>query len=75
LTRIVFDSGPAVPDFHITEVGASLWTGAGHVGATTGEGNSDLIVGPDNVHPSQAGHDTIGLALATQIARYALPGT
>ena len=52
----------------ITQVGNSLWTGSGKVGATTGTGNCDLYVSSDGTHPSDAGHAAIGSALAHAIA-------
>ena len=52
----------------ITQVGNSLWTGTGKVGATTGTGNCDLYVSSDGTHPSDAGHAAIGSALAHAIA-------
>lgn len=51
----------------ITQVGNSLWTGTGRVGATTGTGNCDLYVSSDGTHPSDAGHAAIGSALAHAI--------
>ena len=51
----------------ITQVGGSLWTGTGYVGATTGTGNCDLYVSSDGAHPSDAGHAAIGSALAHAI--------
>ena len=48
----------------IAEVGSCLWTGSGHVGGTTGVGNSDILVGSDAAHPTQAGHEAIGEAMA-----------
>jgi len=64
---------PAVSFTHnsgetITQVGNSLWTGAGRVGAPTGSGNCDLYVSSDTIHPSDAGHAAIGSALAHAIA-------
>jgi lysophospholipase L1-like esterase len=32
-------------------------TGTGHVGALTGSGNADIMIGSDGIHPTQAGHD------------------
>jgi lysophospholipase L1-like esterase len=51
----------------VATVGASLWTGTGKAGATTGAGNSDLIVISDGTHPSQAGHELIGSTLARML--------
>jgi hypothetical protein len=53
----------------VTQVGAGLWTGTGHVGATSGYGNSDLIVSSDSTHPTQEGHDIIGSTLAAMLMR------
>lgn len=37
---------------------AEAWiTGTGKTTAPAGDGNADLFIGPDGVHPSQAGHD------------------
>ena len=47
-----------------TVVGNSAWQGNGRVGATTGNGNCDLIVGSDGIHPTDAGHIMIGTGLA-----------
>lgn len=52
----------------VTTVGSVLWTGTGKVGATTGSGNSDLLVSNDGTHPSQAGHDMIGSAAGRILA-------
>lgn len=49
----------------VVEVGACLWTGTGRVGATTGTGNSDLLVSSDSTHPTQAGHDLLGATVAS----------
>ena len=48
----------------ITEVGQPIWTGTGRVGATTGYGNSDTWTSSDNVHPTDAGHQGLGFAMA-----------
>lgn len=56
----------------VTEVGQSFFTGSGRAGATTGFGNSDIFIGTDNAHPTQAGHDALGIAIATQVGRYIL---
>jgi lysophospholipase L1-like esterase len=47
----------------VTLVGISFWTGTGKAGATTGNGNSDFLVGSDGVHPTQEGHDALAFAL------------
>lgn len=44
-----------------------LWTGTGRVGATTGSGNSDIVMSSDNAHPSQVGHDMIARGVAAGI--------
>jgi lysophospholipase L1-like esterase len=69
---------PGLVDAHaagesVTQVGPSIFTGSGRVGATTSNGNSDILIGADGAHPTQAGHDVLGVALATQVARYILP--
>lgn len=48
----------------VTQVGSCLWSGTGYVGATTGVGNCDILVGSDGVHPTQAGHEAIAEAVA-----------
>ena len=45
----------------------ALWSGSGRVGALTGTGNSDIMMGSDNAHPTQAGHDMIAQAWAAGI--------
>jgi lysophospholipase L1-like esterase len=52
----------------VTMVGPTLWTGLGKVTATTGAGNSDLLVSSDGTHPSQDGHDEIGTLVARLLA-------
>lgn len=42
--------------------------GTGRVGATTGNGNSDLYISSDNVHPSQAGHDYLAQRLYQSVS-------
>lgn len=42
-------------------------TGSGHVGATTGTGNSDVYTNNDNTHPSNAGHAYIATRMAATI--------
>jgi hypothetical protein len=66
-------SGTYAAGTPVTEVGQSFFTGSGHVGATTGFGNSDIFIGSDAAHPTQAGHDALGVAIATQVAKYVLP--
>jgi len=48
----------------MTQVGDCPWSGTGRVGATAGDGNSDVVVSNDHVHPSQAGHDLIAQIIA-----------
>lgn len=46
--------------FYIETMADSLgaWQfGTGRVGATTGDGNADVYIGSDGIHPPQAGHD------------------
>jgi lysophospholipase L1-like esterase len=50
--------------FVMTQVGDCPWSGTGRVGATTGDGNSDVLVQNDHVHPTQAGHDMAGQIIA-----------
>jgi hypothetical protein len=45
----------------------ALWSGTGYAGATTGVGNSDIMMYSDNAHPSQAGHDMIAKVYAAGI--------
>ncbi len=56
----------------VTEVGQSFFTGNGKVGGTTGFGNSDIFVATDGAHPTQAGHDALGVGIASQVAKYVL---
>jgi lysophospholipase L1-like esterase len=51
----------------MTQVGHCPWSGTGRVGATTGDGNSDVLVQNDHVHPTQAGHDMAGQIIAEGI--------
>jgi len=44
-----------------------IFTGTGRVGATSGTGNSDLYIASDNVHPTDAGSQWLGYALAERI--------
>jgi lysophospholipase L1-like esterase len=50
-----------------TQVGNCLWTGTGNSGAPTGFGNSDIYVAADTTHPTAAGHQAIGIALASAL--------
>jgi len=46
---------------------APLWSGTGYTGATTGSGNSDIMMYGDNAHPTKSGHDMIARAVAAGI--------
>jgi lysophospholipase L1-like esterase len=45
-----------------------LVTGTGNVGDTNNDGNADFLTGADAVHPTQDGHDALGLWLAARLA-------
>jgi len=46
-----------------------VWfTGTGHVGATVGDGNRDIFMWTDGIHPSQDGHDYWARRLYADIA-------
>lgn len=45
-----------------TQVGSCYLVGTGRLGATSGFGNCDVNVGPDNTHPSKNGHMDKGTA-------------
>jgi lysophospholipase L1-like esterase len=47
-------------------------TGTGRLGATTSNGNADVLTSTDGVHPSPAGHDTLARVLLHRYAA-ALP--
>lgn len=47
-----------------TQVGKSLWSGNGRVGALAGWGSSDVYVAADANHPTAAGSRAMGYALA-----------
>lgn len=51
----------------LTPVGNTIMQGNGRVGATTGNGNADLAVSSDSVHPSTFGHSLIGNAMAYEL--------
>lgn len=51
----------------LTQVGDSPMSGNGHTGATTGFGNSDVLLGADDTHPTQLGHDFWGERLVDAI--------
>lgn len=42
-------------------------TGTGKVGTTTGDGNSDVMISSDGIHPSQAGHDLYARRIANRV--------
>jgi lysophospholipase L1-like esterase len=44
-------------------------TGTGNTGAPTGSGNCDIYIGPDGVHPNDAGHVYLAGRLADEITR------
>lgn len=48
----------------MTQVGDCPWSGTGRVGAPAGDGNSDVLVSNDHVHPAQPGHDMIAQIVA-----------
>lgn len=48
----------------VTMVGNSIITGTGRVGATTGNGTRDVLIGNDGVHPSVEGSILMGYLLA-----------
>jgi hypothetical protein len=55
------------------QVGSALWSGHGCVGATTGWGNSDTLVSSDCVHPTDAGHYSLGTMLADLLIQATAP--
>ncbi len=64
--RIYFDTGltfAVTAGDTITVVGNSYMVGTGTSGAPTGFGNSEVLA--DGVHPTNAGHDALGAALAS----------
>lgn len=65
-TSALYPAG--VPFFDTVNDTTGRWfTGTGKVGATNGTGNSDFYIANDGIHPSQAGHDYIGLRVASSI--------
>lgn len=44
-------------------------TGTGHVGATTGVGNGDVVISNDALHPTNEGHQLIGFRAADAILK------
>ncbi|MBX3112649.1 MAG: SGNH/GDSL hydrolase family protein [Fimbriimonadaceae bacterium] len=50
------------------------WTyGTGKVGGTTGDGNADLLLASDGVHPTNAGHKVFALHIARAVATLFAP--
>ena len=47
---------------------SDVFTGTGHRTAPTGDGNRDLYISADGTHPTGAGSEALGLALAARIA-------
>lgn len=54
-------------DLIVDPIADAWFTGTGRVGTPSGTGNSDLYMGSDNVHPSQAGHEYIARRLTAAI--------
>lgn len=52
---------------YVDTVANPIFTGSGRVGATTGAGNSDLYIGADGTHPTDAGSEWLGYQLAQRI--------
>lgn len=50
--------------YFVDPVAEGWITGTGRVGATAGDGNADLYISADNVHPSPAGHAYLAERLA-----------
>jgi lysophospholipase L1-like esterase len=48
----------------ITETGPGWITGNGRQGTTNGSGTADRYTGSDSTHPTQAGHEALGLHVA-----------
>lgn len=56
---------------HYADTKAGQWQwGTGKVTATSGTGNSNLYVSADGIHPTQAGHDYLGLRVAHAVVRH-----
>jgi lysophospholipase L1-like esterase len=53
---------------YVDTVSNPIFTGTGHVGATTGTGNSDLYIGADSTHPTDTGSVWLGTTLAHAVA-------
>jgi lysophospholipase L1-like esterase len=66
---VAMQAGAAgLADAYIDTTTSPIFTGTGRVGATTGDGNSDLnISGVDGVHPTDAGSLWLGTSLAQAI--------
>jgi lysophospholipase L1-like esterase len=60
--------GAAIGDT-FTVVGNSAWSGNGNTASHADNGNCDLVVCNDNVHPSDAGHIMIGTGIAYGLAK------
>jgi lysophospholipase L1-like esterase len=78
LTTNVTGSGPytitvpALTNAHtagdpITETGPGWVTGNGRQGTTNGSGTADRYTGSDSTHPTQAGHEALGLYVAQRL--------
>lgn len=57
----------SVDGIYIDTLTSSWITGSGDTGAPTGTGNADIYIGPDNVHPTDAGSAYLGYRLAEAI--------
>lgn len=57
----------------VTQVGPTLITGQGNIGAPSGAGNADVYTGNDGVHPTPRGQKAIALWVASALTRLALP--
>lgn len=60
---------------YISPIQEGWITGNGRVGATTGNGNSDIYIASDGSHPTDAGHEYLGWRLAGHLAMPYLPAT
>lgn len=60
-----------VTAFFDTRSATDPWvTGTGKVGATTGNGNADVVIAGDGIHPYQEGHDYYGQRVGRAIRDY-----
>lgn len=51
-------------------IGSDAWVfGTGKAGSTAGNGNADLVTGPDGTHPTVFGHQYLGTRLVSATAR------